>query len=162
MRHSTGPRKVGGVPLLGLRYGGTYHSEQVGSAAAALGYWRRKDEAHVWHVNSNHSTDIHQAAWPTVGINLGMGRLAKTPLCFLFFSPRLPSVARYRPLPVFPSCCSSPRTFSCLPPFALPFFPPRLSYRIVINQRSDWVGGKGCSAHSLMPTGWRNHKFPAE
>lgn len=57
--------------IVGAKYASTYHSKQVESA---VGYWvccGWKEEGCVWHVNSNQGSDIHQAPWPTVRINLG-------------------------------------------------------------------------------------------
>lgn len=56
--------------IVGAKYASTYHSKQVESA---VGYWLCcgwKEEGCVWHVNSNQGSDIHQAPWPTVRINL--------------------------------------------------------------------------------------------
>lgn len=57
--------------IVGAKYASTYHSKQVEST---VGYWvcsGREREGCVWHVNSNQGSDIHQAPWPTVRINLG-------------------------------------------------------------------------------------------
>lgn len=57
--------------IVGAKYASTYHSKQVESAVGYWVCWGWKEEACVWHVNSNQGSDIHQAPWPTVKINLG-------------------------------------------------------------------------------------------
>ena len=74
MHHSLG-LKLCRVPLLGLTMPAlshcAYHSQQVECTVGYLVCWGWKGEGFVWHVNSNQRSDIHQAAWPTVTINLG-------------------------------------------------------------------------------------------
>lgn len=82
-----------------------------------------KMRACVWHVNSNQSPDIHQAAWPTVRINFREGGLANTPLCFA--SRLSPPSSHFPPRSLSPSSCFLPfrSTFSSRRAVSLTYTP---------------------------------------
>lgn len=129
-----------------------------------------KEEGCVWHVNSNQGSDIHQAPWPTVRINLG--REDSQALFFVFasicrclsrFSLRSLSLSSCLP-PIHPFTSYLPLTPSiwlfvfvsrhCYIPLRVsPFL--CVCHPAVINQHSHLVGGRGCEARSLMFTGRR-------
>lgn len=117
------------------------------------GYGR--GECCVWHVNSNQGSDIHQAPWPTVRINLGRKGGARKPfffvsasICRRFSHIHTPLLALYHCLPVF--SCSSIYLLPfhhnlylavcCL--LSPPMYPLFLFSRAVMSQHSYFVCGR--------------------
>lgn len=133
----------------------------------------------VWHVNSNQGSDIHQAPWPTVRINLGrvdsqahffvsasicrcLSHFSLCSLslsfCFLLFihlpltfSSHALSHTLYPALLVF---------FSTCPHILFVSISFSVCHQAVINQCAYLVGGERCEAWSLMLTVWWNKKLP--
>lgn len=147
----------------------TYHSKQVESIVGGRGW----ESVCVWHVNSNQDSNIHQALWQAVRINLtGKGGLANTSL-FLF--PSAAASLTFTLLSSLHHClhvlfCSSIYFLSLtsyalsLPPslwlfiiLSPPLHPlcvavfPSVCHQAVINQCFYLVGGKWCERWWSVP-----------